>query len=96
MGKTTETSKKELTILREEVREFKKRAKTFVRPLRRYYIHLLCGGATQLGDAVAEMWAANHQCLGGAHCQRCRDGFPLVNAQGLRAFIWEDGTGVGT
>ena len=64
------------------------RAKGFVRPVRRTYIHEKCGGATTMGQAIAETYARDPRYYGGTYCAVCRDHFP-VGAAG--EFVW-DGT----
>lgn len=64
------------------------RAQGFVRPLRRSYRHLSCGGVTTMGQAIAETYARNPTFYGGTYCASCRDHFPVgVDGQ----FVW-DGT----
>lgn len=69
------------------------RARGFVRPVRRSYIHEKCGGATRMGEAIAETYARNPRFYGATYCCHCRMHLP-VGADG--EFIWEDGTRVGT
>lgn len=69
------------------------RAKGFVRPLRRTYIHEACGAATTMGQAIAGTYARDPGFYGGTYCVKCRNHFP-VGADGQ--FVWEDGSKVGT
>lgn len=70
------------------------RAKGFVRPVRRTYIHDRCGGATTMGLAIAETYARDPHYYGGTYCATCRTHFP-VGENG--EFVWDgDGTRVGT
>lgn len=69
------------------------RAKGFVRPVRRTYIHTVCGAATTMGQAIAETYARNPGFYSGTFCARCRTHFP-VGPEG--EFTWEDGSKVGT
>lgn len=71
------------------------RAKGFVRPVRRKYIHLTCGGVTTMGDALAETYARDPNFYSGTFCAICRKHFP-VGEDG--EFVWDDGKGskVGT
>jgi hypothetical protein len=64
------------------------RAKGFVRPVRRTYIHDRCGGATTMGLALAETYARNPSFYGGTFCAICGAHFP-VGEHG--EFTW-DGT----
>lgn len=71
------------------------RAKGFVRPVRRTYLHLTCGAVTTMGQAIAETYARDPHFYGGTYCATCRDHFP-VGEHG--EFVWDDasGTKVGT
>ena len=64
------------------------RAKGLVRPLRRTYVHQVCGTATTMGSAIAETYARQPTFYGGTYCAGCRDHFP-VGEHGQ--FVW-DGT----
>lgn len=64
------------------------RAKGFVRPVRRTYVHLKCGTATTMGLALAETYAARPDFYGGTFCAGCGTHYP-VGEHG--EFIW-DGT----
>lgn len=64
------------------------RAKGFVRPVRRTYIHLKCGTATTMGQALAETYAREPDFYSGTFCAGCRTHFP-VGEDG--EFVW-DGT----
>ena len=71
------------------------RARGFVRPVRRTYVHTVCGGATTMGVAIAETYAREPGFYGGTYCATCRGHFPVGEAG---AFVWDDGSGqkVGT
>lgn len=69
------------------------RAKGFVRPVRRTYVHEKCGTATTMGQALAETYARDPAFYTGTFCVRCKGHFP-VGAAG--EFVWDDGTKVGT
>lgn len=71
------------------------RAKGFVRPVRRAYVHTKCGTETTMGLAIAETYARNPQFYGGTYCVHCQDHFP-VGAEG--EFVWSkprEGTPLG-
>lgn len=69
------------------------RARGFVRPVRRSYIHQVCGAVTVMGVAIAETYARQPGYYGGTFCATCRSHFP-VGAAG--EFVWEDGSKVGS
>jgi hypothetical protein len=64
------------------------RAKGFVRPVRRSYVHEKCGVTTTMGQALAETYARQPDFYGGTFCAGCRTHFP-VGENG--EFVW-DGT----
>ncbi len=61
------------------------RAKGFVRPFRRSYVHTLCGAVTTMGRAIAETYARNPHFYGSTFCVQCSMHRPLSE------FVW-DGT----
>lgn len=66
----------------------------FIRPYRDRYKHLVCGGVTTMGRAIAETYAKSPLFYGGTYCAICHDHFP-VGKDGQ--FVWEqDGSKVGT
>lgn len=69
------------------------RAKGFVRPVRRTYIHDTCGAATTMGSALAETYAAQPNYYGSTWCVACQMHRP-VGERG--EFHWEDGSKVGS
>jgi hypothetical protein len=70
------------------------RAKGFVRPVRRSYKHLKCGGVTTMGQALAETYARDPSFYSGTFCCDCGSHFP-VGEEG--EFVWaDDGSKVGT
>lgn len=70
------------------------RAKGFVRPVRRSYKHLKCGGITRMGQTIAETYARDPHFYSGTFCCDCGSHFP-VGEDGQ--FVWlDDGTKVGT
>lgn len=63
------------------------RAKGFVRPVRRTYIHLKCGAETRMGQSLAETYARQPDFYSGTYCATCHDHFP-VGKDG--EFVWKD------
>ena len=63
------------------------RAKGFVRPVRRSYIHLKCGEDTRMSQEIAETYARNPLFYTGTFCVACRSHFP-VGPDG--EFVWKD------
>lgn len=64
------------------------RAKGFVRPVRRSYLHLTCRTVTTMGRAIAETYARDPSFYGGTYCATCRT-HKLVGAEG--EFVWIEG-----
>lgn len=60
------------------------RAKGFIRPVRRRYIHSKCGTETTMSQAIAETYARNPKFYGATFCVTCRDHFPVAK------FTWTD------
>jgi hypothetical protein len=69
------------------------RARGFVRPVRRTYVHEKCGAATTMGVVIAETYARDPEFYSGTFCVGCGKHFH-VGAAG--EFVWDDGTKVGT
>jgi hypothetical protein len=69
------------------------RAKGFVRPVRRSYIHDKCGVLTTMGQSLAETYARDPYFYSGTFCCGCGAHFP-AGEDG--EFKWEDGERVGT
>ena len=69
------------------------RAKGFIRPVRRSYVHQKCGSLTSMGQAIAETYARKPDFYSGTFCCACGSHF-AVGSEG--EFTWEDGTKVGT
>jgi hypothetical protein len=69
------------------------RARGFVRPVRRTYVHQVCGVATTMGQAIAETYARDPHFYSGTFCCGCRKHFPVGEAG---EFVWDDGSKVGT
>lgn len=61
------------------------RAKGFVRPVRRDYVHLTCGVRTTMAQSIAETYARQPDFYNGTFCVGCKKHFPLSE------FVW-DGT----
>ena len=72
------------------------RAKGFVRPVRRTYVHDKCGVATTMGQSIAETYARDPQFYSGTFCVGCGKHFPVGEAEFGGEFKWDDGTRVGT
>jgi hypothetical protein len=53
------------------------RAKGFVRPVRRGYIHKTCGGLTTMGESIAETYARDPFFYSGTFCCHCGAHFPI-------------------
>jgi hypothetical protein len=68
------------------------RAKGFVRPVRRTYIHEACGSTTTMGQSLAETYARDPWFYSGTFCVRCGKHFPVGE---VGQFVWEDGSKVG-
>lgn len=66
------------------------RAKGFIRPLRRTYIHKNCGTSTTMGIEIAETYARNPRFYGATYCVHC------AQHSDLSEFTWEDGSVVGS
>jgi hypothetical protein len=64
------------------------RAKGFVRPVRRSYVHNKCGVVTTMGQTLAETYARQPDFYSGTFCCGCGAHFP-VGEKG--EFVW-DGT----
>lgn len=68
------------------------RAKGFIRPLRRRYVHTGgCGAVTTMGRVLCETYARDPSFYGGTYCVGCRMHRPVAE------FVWdEDGERVGS
>lgn len=69
------------------------RAKGFIQPVRRTYVHQKCGVATTMGLALAETYARDPSFYSGTFCCGCRKHFTFSEPDG--DFLWDDGTKVG-
>jgi len=67
------------------------RAKGYVRPLRRSYVHGKCGSVTTMSEAIAATYAANPGFYGATYCCACRMHLP-VGADGEFAWVEQDGS----
>ena len=65
------------------------RARGFVKPVRRSYIHLKCGVLTTMGTALAETYARDPKFYSGTFCCGCGKHFTFGEPDG--DFVW-DGT----
>lgn len=83
---TEETPQAEVYLVLSE----EERAKGFVRPLRRTYVHTTCGVATTMGSAIAETYARQPSFYGSTYCVKCRRHLPVSE------FTWDDGSTVGS
>lgn len=61
------------------------RAKGFVRPVRRSYKHLKCGGVTTMGQTLAETYARDPNFYSGTFCVHCGTHFPVGESG---EFVW--------
>lgn len=68
------------------------RAKGFIRPLRRSYVHVKgCGANTYMGLALCETYARDPKFYGATYCVGCKMHRPVAE------FVWgEDKTVVGS
>lgn len=71
------------------------RARGYQRPVRRTYVHTVCGVATTMGQALAETYARDPKFYGGTFCCGCGKHLDLWENDEPQ-FKWDDGTGVGT
>lgn len=60
------------------------RAKGFIRPVRRTYLHTTCGVTTTMGRDLAETYARQPSFYGATFCCRCGAHFPVGE------FTWDD------
>jgi hypothetical protein len=67
------------------------RAKGFVRPVRRSYVHDACGAETTMALGLCETYARDPKFYGATYCTKCRTHLPVDE------FRWsEDGERVGS
>lgn len=62
------------------------RAKGYVRPVRRKYVHQKCGAVTSMGQAIAETYARDPYFYSGTFCFGCGGHFPIGEDGD---FFWE-------
>ncbi len=60
------------------------RAKGYIRPVRRTYIHLNCNTETTMSQEIAETYARDPSFYSGTFCVNCRTHRPLTE------FVWKD------
>ena len=60
------------------------RAKGFVRPVRRRYIHTVCGTETRMSQSIAETYARDPKFYNATFCCTCGRHLPLPE------FVWKD------
>jgi len=60
-------------------------AKGYVRPVRRSYTHLKCGGVTTMGETIAQTYARDPYFYSGTFCCHCGKHFQ-VGKDG--EFVW--------
>ena len=80
-GQKNETGQHEIYLVLSE----EERAKGFVRPVRRTYLHKTCGTTTSMGQALAETYARDPKFYGATFCVGCNKHLPVDE------FVW-DGT----
>lgn len=61
------------------------RARGFIRPVRRKYVHTVCGVVTTMSQAIAETYATEPGFYGSTYCVGCARHLPVDQ------FVW-DGT----
>jgi hypothetical protein len=66
------------------------RAKGFVRPVRREYVHETCHTRTFMGLAIAETYARDPRYYGATWCCHCKEHLPVSE------FRWLDGSVLGS
>lgn len=64
------------------------RAKGFVRPVRRSYVHEACGTMTTMGQALAETYARDPHFYNGTFCVGCKKHFPVGEKEMGGEFTW--------
>lgn len=59
------------------------RAKGFVRPVRKSYVHKSCGAVTTMATEIVETYARDPYFYSGTFCASCKQHLPL------NEFVWE-------
>ena len=59
------------------------RAKGFIRPVRRSYLHQTCGSVTTMSTPLAETYARDPKFYGATYCVACSKHLPVTE------FVWE-------
>lgn len=62
------------------------RAKGFLQPVRKTYLHTVCRTTTTMDDTIAETYARDPWFYGGTYCVQCAQHRPLEE------FVWNDGS----
>lgn len=66
-------------------------AKGFIRPIKRWYMHNVCGTITSMSNEQAEKFARVPQAFRDTYCVQCQENRPVDE------FIWvDDGSQVGS
>lgn len=79
------------SVIRSWCLALKSSTKGFGRPVRRTYIHTICGVATTMGQAIAETYARRPGFYGATWCMGCSKHLPVWE------FRWaDDGQVVGS
>lgn len=60
------------------------RAKGFIRPLHRAYVHKTCGTRTEMGLALCETYARDPKFYGATYCCGCSKHLPVSE------FLWDN------
>ncbi len=77
-GQKNETGQHEIYLVLSD----EERAKGFMRPVRKTYVHTTCGAATMMVQAIAETYARNPKFYDRTYCGVCRKHLPVDE------FIW--------
>lgn len=72
-GQKNETGQHEIYLVLSD----EERAKGFVRPVRKTYVHTKCGTATTMGQALAETYARDPKFYGATFCVGCNKHLPV-------------------
>lgn len=69
------------------------RAKGFVRPVRRSYVHIKCGAVTRMGVKLAETYARDPSYYSQTFCCRCGTHLPVGSKESGGEFVWDGAAG---